>query len=72
MAYSEDLSYILDFFKNCQEDLRFANSDVTDYDRALSDLEHELELGKGVSRKSQDSKQDNRNPKRKKTGKVHN
>ena len=42
MAYSEDLSYILDFFKNCQEDLRFANSDVTDYDRALSDLEHEL------------------------------
>jgi hypothetical protein len=46
MAYSEDLSYILDFFKNCQEDLRFANSDVTDYDRALSDLEHELELGK--------------------------
>lgn len=43
--YSENLNYILEFFKNCQEDLRFATSDVTDYDRALSDLEHELELG---------------------------
>ena len=43
--YSENLNYILEFFKNCQEDLRFANSDITDYDRALSDLEHELELG---------------------------
>ncbi len=45
MSYSENLNYILEFFKNCQEDLRFANGDITDYDRALSDLEHELELG---------------------------
>ena len=43
--YSDALSEFIKFFKKAEEDKRIADLTLSDTDKMLSDLEHELEFG---------------------------